>query len=236
MMCSCKGEEVIAKCNECDDFLCILCFSVHSRLKISKSHTVTIFKAHTSSEKKPKLKTKSVKIGVRPKTRNRFVQCNRKPTITPVTQRALSSDKKSKKFHGINLALFTQIYNHITRKGKFVKSRKLAPKDQLSVFYHKLKSGCDYTELSTIYGMEERLVSKVFRHLVDEVYTLASQNIWWLSKTENQKSMPNSFKKHFPKTRVILDCTEIRTQIPKSVRSAVLKYSSYKHFHSLKVR
>ena len=46
---------------------------------------------------------------------------------------------------------------------------------------------------------------------------------------------PNFQYRDFPQTRAILDATEIRTQIPKSVRSAVLKYSSYKNYHSLKI-
>ena len=108
-------------------------------------------------------------------------------------------------------------------------------KDQLSIFYHKLKANADYTELSTIYGVGELLISKVFKNLVSVLFEFCSQYIWWLSKAENEKLMPKSFKKHFPNTRVILDATEIRTQIPKSVRSAVLKYSSYKNYHTLKV-
>jgi hypothetical protein len=196
MTCSCKeAEDIIAKCEECDEFMCILCFRAHSRFKLTKSHTVTLLKATTAP--KPKLKRRSVKIGVRPHTRNKYVQCNRKPTLTPVTQRALSSDKKCKKFHGINLGLFNLIHEGI--QGKFVKSHKLAPKDQLSVFYHKLKANCDNTELSTIYGVEERLISKVFKNLVDVLFDFASDHIWWLSKAQNQRTMPKSFKKHFPK-------------------------------------
>ena len=234
MTCSCEqAEDIIAKCEECEEYMCIMCIRAHSKFKLTKSHTVTLLKATTSTAPKPKLKKRSVKIGVRPHTRNKSVQCNRKPSLTPVTQRALSSDKKCKKFHGINLGLFNQIYDGI--QGKFVKSHKLAPKDQLSVFYHKLKANCDNTELSTIYGVEERLISKVFKNLVDVLFDFSRDFIGWLSKADNQRTMPKSFKKHFPKTRAILDATEIRTQIPKSVRSAVLKYSSYKNYHSLKI-
>ena len=196
MTCSCKeGLEIVAKCDECDDFMCALCFFAHARIKATKEHTVVLFKATTSSAKKTKLKDKSV--GVRPKTKRKLIQCNRKPSPLLVTQRALSSDKKCRQFHGISKKLFNQIYSGI--EGKFLKSHKLAPKDQLSIFYHKLKAGADNTELSTIYGVGEDLISKVFRNLVDVLFNFTKQFVGWLSKAENEATMPNSFKKHFPK-------------------------------------
>ena len=71
--------------------------------------------------------------------------------------------------------------------------------------------------------------------MVEILFNFARKYIWWLSRAEVDKTMPSSFRKYFPNTRVIIDATEIRTEIPKSVRAAVLKYSSYKHYHSLKV-
>ena len=176
--CSCKAEDIFAKCKECDDFLCIMCFNVHSTLKITKDHTVSLLKPTKSSGKKPKLKMRSVGVSAWPKTKNKGVQC--KPALKQVTQIPLSNNKKCKQFHGISLALWNQIFNGI--KGKFVRSHKLAPEDQLSVFYHKLKAGFDFTELSTIYGVQERLISKVFGRLVDVVYQFTSKYIWWLTK------------------------------------------------------
>ena len=198
MVCSCEeAEKIMAKCEECDEFMCIECFKAHCKLKVMKNHKVTVFDKATLSAKKPKVKRKNVKIGVRPKTRKKGIQCNIKPSPTLITKRALSSDKKCRQFHGINKKLFNQIYSGI--EGKFVKSHKLAPKDQLSLFYHKLKAGADNTELSVIYGVGEDLVSKVFRNLVDVLFNFTKQFIGWLSKAENEATMPKSFKKHFPK-------------------------------------
>ena len=182
-MCSCKeGEEVIAKCSECDDFLCILCFYAHSRLKISRNHSVTLFNSAVLSSKKPNVKRKSVRIGVKPHTRNKFAQCNIRHSPTMVTQRALSSDKKCRQFHGIKLKIFNQIFLGLEEKFGFVKSHKLAPKDQLSIFYHKLKANADNTELSIIYGAGEDLISKVFKHMVSVLFEFSKKYIWWLSR------------------------------------------------------
>ena len=71
--------------------------------------------------------------------------------------------------------------------------------------------------------------------MVDILFVFSKRFLYWFSRAEVDRTMPKSFRKFFPKTRVIIDATEIRTQIPKSVRAAVLKYSSYKHYHSIKV-
>ena len=71
--------------------------------------------------------------------------------------------------------------------------------------------------------------------MVDILFIFSKRFNYWFSRAEVDRTMPKSFRKFFPKTRVIIDATEIRTQIPKSVRAAVLKYSSYKHYHSIKV-
>ena len=91
------------------------------------------------------------------------------------------------------------------------------------------------TNLATNFDIEEQLVSNIFDHMVGIIYEYTNERMWWLSRNEVDQTMPKSFRKHFPKTRVIIDATEIRTQIPKSVRAAVLKYSSYKHYHTIKV-
>ena len=46
--------------------------------------------------------------------------------------------------------------------------------------------------------------------------------------------MPEEFKKHYPKTRVIIDASEIKIECPKRVDAAVLCYSNYKGGHTLK--
>ena len=46
--------------------------------------------------------------------------------------------------------------------------------------------------------------------------------------------MPADFKNKYPSTRVIIDCTEIRCQIPKSLRLNSKLFSSYKNRTTLK--
>ncbi|XP_033736361.1 uncharacterized protein LOC117324552 [Pecten maximus] len=47
--------------------------------------------------------------------------------------------------------------------------------------------------------------------------------------------MPATFRRRYPNTRVILECTEIRTETPESTRAKSLLYSNYKSHMTWKV-
>ena len=147
--------------------------------------------------------------------------------------RALSNNKRCKAFTGISLNLFNQILKGL--EGKFKNSYKMGPEDQLCLFYFKVKTNLTNGPLATVFVVEEQLVSTIFKHMVDILFEFSKDHLYWLSKSEVKRTMPKSFRKHFPDIRVIIDATEIRTEIPKNVRAAVLKYSSYKHYHTVKV-
>ena len=46
--------------------------------------------------------------------------------------------------------------------------------------------------------------------------------------------MPRCFQKLYPKTTVIIDCTELFTEMPKSYRSQSATFSNYKHHNTAK--
>ncbi|XP_057290827.1 uncharacterized protein LOC130613510 [Hydractinia symbiolongicarpus] len=54
------------------------------------------------------------------------------------------------------------------------------------------------------------------------------------TKKTVQDTMPNCFKKEYPSTRVILDCTQIFIEMPTSYRSQSATFSSYKHHNTAK--
>ena len=69
------------------------------------------------------------------------------------------------------------------------------------------------------------------RHLISWVnflyFKLGSIPIW-PSKEEILETMPTSFKKTYPNTRCIIDCTELFCQSPSSLNTQSCLYSSYK--------
>ncbi|CAC5426123.1 unnamed protein product [Mytilus coruscus] len=70
--------------------------------------------------------------------------------------------------------------------------------------------------------------------LIDELFMfLCSLNIW-PSKDNIEAKMPAVFKMLYPSTRVVIDCTEIKTDRPSSLALSSKCYSSYKSSHTWK--
>ena len=60
------------------------------------------------------------------------------------------------------------------------------------------------------------------------MYIQFSFLIKWPTRKAVDDHMPASFKQKYPKCRIILDCTEIRTETPASLQHKSLMYSDYK--------
>jgi len=58
-------------------------------------------------------------------------------------------------------------------------------------------------------------------------------NIWPSRELVNE-TMPQDFKPKYPTTKVIIDCTEIRCEMPSSLLLNSELFSSYKHHTTLK--
>lgn len=56
----------------------------------------------------------------------------------------------------------------------------------------------------------------------------------WPSRAKVDEHMPADFKEKYPSSRVIIDCTESRCQMPKSLRLNSELFSSYKNHTTLK--
>ena len=56
----------------------------------------------------------------------------------------------------------------------------------------------------------------------------------WPTRDEIDKTMPKDFKAKYPKTRVILNCTELKCQMPSSLLLDSRLFSSYKNHTTVK--
>ena len=74
--------------------------------------------------------------------------------------------------------------------------------------------------------------STVSRHIITWInfiyFSLGSIPIW-PSREQIQETMPGNFKRLYPSTRCIIDCTELFCQRPSSLTIQSSLYSSYKH-------
>ena len=135
---------------------------------------------------------------------------------------------------GVSKGLFEVNFELLKEQKSFLNMNTLHDRDQLALYLFKLKTGNTFQQIGVIFGICDETAAKVFKHLLGEHYKIAQKYVWWYSRAEVDEFMPEKFKKYFPKTRVVLDASEIKIQCPKKVDRAVLCYSSYKSSHTLK--
>ena len=56
----------------------------------------------------------------------------------------------------------------------------------------------------------------------------------WPSREKVNEHMPQQFKEKYPSTRIIIDCTEVKCQMPCSLRLNSELFSTYKNHTTLK--
>ena len=107
--------------------------------------------------------------------------------------------------------------------------------DQLFLTLIKLRQGKDDFELGFLFNLRDSVVSKIFCTWINFLYFQLSEINIWPTRTAIDSYMPLDFGKMFPKTRVILDGTEIPIQKPKASGPQRETFSSYKNKNTLKV-
>jgi hypothetical protein len=153
------------------------------------------------------------------------------PTVFSYARRVLNSNRTCRDVCGVELPFFRQTMTSL--EGKF-HNKKLSEEDQLVLYFMKLKSAATFRNIASIFGIHYITASKIFTAVLKAHYEVAKDSIWWLTREEVQETMPDSFKLHYPDTRVIIDASEIKIQCPCSVDACVLCYSTYKSSHTCK--
>ena len=99
--------------------------------------------------------------------------------------------------------------------------------DELFMFLCRLRVGLLEQDLSIRFNCSVSTVSRKIVTWSNFLYFALSTIPIWLPKSTIRELMPECFKQLYPNTRVIIDCTEIRTQQPSSL---VLNSQSYSHY------
>ena len=118
-----------------------------------------------------------------------------------------------------------------SKKGR---RRKLKPLDEFFIVLCRLRRGFSEKHLAHLYGVAQSTVSRIFVPWINYMYLKFGQICIWPSKEVVQATMPADFKEKFPTTRVIIDCTEVRCEMPRSLLLNSELFSSYKNHVTLK--
>ncbi len=96
------------------------------------------------------------------------------------------------------------------------------------LLFIKFKLNVSFSVLGVMYNVSESSALQHFYKTLDVVDECIRHDVFWFDKGTIQVQMPASFCTLYPKMTAIIDCTEIETERPSTVRGHVLMYSSYK--------
>lgn len=125
-------------------------------------------------------------------------------------------------------------YQQAADRKKTGPDRKLTKFNEYILTLLKLRLGLVSHFLGDLFGISNSRVSQIFITWISLLNSVLSPCIKWPSKRKVKKYMPKSFKTSFPKTRSIIDCTEIFIQKPRSPTAQHKTYSSYKSHNTFK--
>lgn len=106
--------------------------------------------------------------------------------------------------------------------------KALRPIDEFFMVLMRLRLGLLENDLADRFCISSSLCGKLFNDWIDYLDMKLDQLIIWPSKSTIQFNMPKLFRDKFPDTRVIIDCTEIKTETPSSLQLKSMMYSDYK--------
>ena len=90
------------------------------------------------------------------------------------------------------------------------------------------RRGSREQHLAHLFGVSQSNVSRVSISWITYMYLKFGQINIWSTKDVVLQTMPESFKQSYPTTRIIIDCTEIRVEMPSSLLVNTELFSSYK--------
>ena len=109
-------------------------------------------------------------------------------------------------------------------------------KEQLLLTLMKLRLNLPHADLAYRFDISSAQVSNIvitwiymLEHVLGDKGTMRTIP----STYKNQQTLPTCFS-DFPNTRIILDCTEIKMQIPSKLNEQNQTWSAYKHSNTLK--
>lgn len=158
----------------------------------------------------------------------------------PFTYRRITTDKLCEHYTGLSRQMFELIVVLCELlpveyyQGKPVHA--LLFEDKVLLTLMKLRLNSAYIDLGVRFGTSSSTAFKIVYAILPLVHQVVFQSIMDKipSQKKNETSLPSSFQS-FRKCRIVIDCTEIQCEVPKSMEKQKLTWSSYKKRNTVKV-
>lgn len=112
---------------------------------------------------------------------------------------------------------------------------KLSLIEQFFLTLVRIRLGLPELDVAVRFGVSQSSVSRITNTWINLMYhsfkSIETFPSWHIVK----KYMPESFKKEYPNTRIIIDATEFSIERPSSLLSQACTFSSYKNRNTVKV-
>ena len=112
--------------------------------------------------------------------------------------------------------------------------RSLVIKEEFLLALMQLRLGLLNRHLADMFGISESSVSNIFTTWVKVLAKLLKFLIYWPDKISVRNNLPKQFQKLYPRTRVIIDCTEFFIDTPRDLQLQAQVFSDYKHHTTAK--
>jgi len=151
------------------------------------------------------------------------------------------TDVEIKQYTGLEKKTFETVIGVVERfsplnywSGKPVTS--ICKEDQLLIFFMRLKLDLPYFDLARRYTVSQTTIQNIvmtFMHALHEIFFEGMMESL-PSQEKNMCSLPESFG-DLANCRVIIDCTELRIEAPRSdLQASAAAFSNYKHYLTAK--
>lgn len=119
-------------------------------------------------------------------------------------------------------------------KGNLNQIKDLNLLNQLFLTLCKLRNDTDLADLAFRFGITPQTAGVIFNSWINYMFLRFGEVSIWPQREVLYQNMPEQYKKEFPTTFAIADCTELKIQKPSSLRAQSQTYSNYKSSNTLK--
>lgn len=114
------------------------------------------------------------------------------------------------------------------------KDHQLDIEDEFLMFMMRLRLGLTITDLSFRFSLSKATVSTILTTWLNYLFIHLGHLKIWPHRNVLVSHMPKDFKEKYPNNVCIIDCTELKIQVPSSLVKQSQSYSNYKSTNTLK--
>ena len=158
-------------------------------------------------------------------------ECNDRNTFNGIT--SVKGDEQLLDLAGVSFNNFQFLLRRLPKDSQ--ENFKISQENRLFIFLIKMKTGLSFSAISVLFSIHRTTVSRIFHSTLEHLAGATKNLVFWPDKDIVQGTMPACFHPEYSSTRVIIDCTEFKIEVPASVDNRVFTYSHYKKTFTAKL-